>query len=459
MKIKEVPKSGFAIGYTQEDIMNYQFQQIKSMLERVAKTNTYYKGVFHKNGIVVNKINRMEDFHEIIPFMAKKDIVESLKDNPPYGNHLGISVENIWRIFTTSGTSGFGQEVYSFNRKDVEEMVNRWVPHFCAIGVKKGDVVANILPLSMLNAGWSTHDGASGNDLNCINLAPYDTKSRLDIMKKFKPRWTWGTPSYFNYLTCTCKELNIDPRKEFSNLKSITFGGESYPVEFGRFIEDAWGVKLHELYGISQACGYVGGTCEYGSIMPDGSWGSIHLPDTHIYFEIINPETGAHVASGEEGELVITTLERESCPLIRYRIADKVRYIAHGDCRCKMPGTAIMAGNISRYDDMIKVKANNIWPAAVDAVIFSDTNCEEYRARVYIGDRGTEKVEMKIALKGGVPSDKEYLENYRNEMKNRLKLATNVTMQIELVEKDSFEIFAFKARRWKDERKENLKNQ
>lgn len=452
-----ISDSGFGFRGTRDEIRAYQFTRVKSLLERVSRDNPFYKRRFAREGVVVGKIGRMEDFLEKIPFMAKKDVVESLTEDPPYGIHLGIPKEKIWRIFTTSGTSGFGQEVYSFTRKDVEEMIARWAPHFVDMGLAEGDVVANLLPLSMLNAGWSTHEGAAGNGLNCINLAPYDTKQRIDLMKRFRPKWTWGTPSYFNYLTCTCNELGIDPRKELGSLKAITFGGESYPAEFGRFVEDAWGVKLHELYGISQACGYVGGTCGHGAILPDGSWGTIHLPDRHILFEIIDPETGIQVRSGEEGELVITTFEREGCPLIRYRIADKVRYVADGACRCGMSGTGIQAGTITRYDDMIKVKANNIWPSAVDAVIFSDTNCEEYRARVYIDEKGVERVDVKISLKSGLPKTRDELENFRNEFRNRLKLATNVTMNIEFLDKGSLERFAFKARRWQDDRKAGLK--
>ncbi len=453
----KIEKSGFPGDCSKADVENYQFTKIKALLERVAKTNTYYQRVFQRNGIAVDKIRSLGDFREKIPFMAKKEIVESLKEAPPFGIHLGIPTEDILRIFTTSGTSGFGQEVYSFTRRDVDEMAARWAPHFRDMGLKRGDIVANLLPLSLLNAGWSTHDGCVGNDLNCINLAPLDTKSRLDQMRKFKPKWTWGTPSYFNYLTCTCDELGIDIKKEFAELKAITFGGESYPAEFGRFVEESWNIRLHELYGISQACGYVGGTCEHGAILPDGSWGTIHLPALHIYFEIIDPETGALVKPGEEGELVMTTLLREACPLIRYRIADKVRLVGHGECRCGMAGLGIQAGTITRYDDMIKIKANNIWPSAVDAVIFSDQNCDEYRARVYLDERGVERADVQISLKSGIPRNKEELENYRNEFKNRLKLATNVTMHIEFLEKGALEKFAFKARRWKDERKETLR--
>ena len=248
----------------------------------------------------------------------------------------------------------------------------------------------------------------------------------------------------------------IDTGKTFSRLKALSVAGETYPKEWASFIEKFWGVKLHELYGCTQASGWMGGTCENGAMINGDKRGKIHLAEFSIYCEVLNPETGIHVKSGEEGELVITTLFREGSPLIRFRMADKVRFFTYKECNCGRMLNAIEAGTVSRYDDMIKVKGNNIWPETVDSIIFSKDEIEEYVGRAYIDESGKENVEIKVAMKENIKINEKEKKNLIVEMRKTLKQKTNVDMEIVLVQRNALPLFEFKARRWKDERKDTL---
>ena len=83
--------------------------------------------------------------------------------------------------------------------------------------------------------------------------------------------------------------------------------------------------KVYNHYGMTEM-GYGGGVeCE--------CLNGYHLRENHLYFEIINPTTGESVRDGEYGEVVVTTLNRQAMPLIRYRTGDISRYMIE-PCAC-----------------------------------------------------------------------------------------------------------------------------
>jgi phenylacetate-CoA ligase len=65
--------------------------------------------------------------------------------------------------------------------------------------------------------------------------------------------------------------------------------------------------------------------------------------------------------------VLITSFSREAMPLICFRANDHVRLLPPGLCDCGRDSAALwQVGTISRYDDMIKIKATNVWPQTVD---------------------------------------------------------------------------------------------
>jgi phenylacetate-CoA ligase len=73
------------------------------------------------------------------------------------------------------------------------------------------------------------------------------------------------------------------------------------------------------------------------------------------------------VPDGEVGELVLTTINREAMPLLRYRTRDLTR-ILPGDCPCGRHHKRLdrMKG---RSDDMMILKGVNIFPIQIETVL------------------------------------------------------------------------------------------
>ena len=125
-------------------------------------------------------------------------------------------------------------------------------------------------------------------------------------------------------------------------------------------ISSELGIDLYDIYGLTEIYGPgISISCDCNN--------GLHYWDDHLYFEIIDPQTGQNLADGEYGELVITTLTKEGAPLLRYRTRDLTR-ILPGQCSCGLPYPRhdLILG---RTDDMVKVKGVNIYPGQIEEVL------------------------------------------------------------------------------------------
>ncbi|MEZ0264961.1 MAG: phenylacetate--CoA ligase family protein, partial [Phycisphaerae bacterium] len=122
--------------------------------------------------------------------------------------------------------------------------------------------------------------------------------------------------------------------------------------------------------------------------------GGLHLIESECIAEVIDPATGLSVPDGEPGELVLTNLGRWGSPLVRYRTNDRVR-ISRDLCACGRWFARMEGGILGRFDDMITVRGNNVFPTAVEAIVRRFPEVEEFRVRVIgTGSLGEVKVEL-----------------------------------------------------------------
>ena len=172
------------------------------------------------------------------------------------------------------------------------------------------------------------------------------------------------TPSYANYLAEHCREhFNMEPRE--LGLKIMSVGGEpggGLP-EVRRKIEQEWGCQVLEAMGNADMAPVLFSEC------PEGNGMHFIAPD-FVICELIDPETGQVIPmeDGAEGELVYTAIDRECCPLVRFRTRDLIKVWTE-PCACGLKTFRIRC--VGRSDDMLIVRGVNVFPSAVKDVISS----------------------------------------------------------------------------------------
>lgn len=347
-----------------DQLREVQTMKLKKQIEYLYQNSGFYRERFDEEGFKPGDFGEIKDLDRL-SFTQKRDLRESQELDPPFGRHLAASPDRIIRVTTTAGTTGRAV-VQTYSRNDValrNEAVCRVLWGF---GVRPGDRVINGFALSMFNAGIPFC--AAVEHLGAVNVpvgAERKAAGLLRIAKDLGATVFIGTPSFATYIAEQCKEvLGIPPRE--LGLKILCGGGEPGFELPGvrRHLEEAFGTNgIFDLASSSDAHPNSFANCHVRN-------GKHHLTGDLVLVQLINPATGKEIEirDGAEGEYVFSHLDREACPLLRYRTNDIIR-VHTSACDCGRTGFRIDV--IGRSDDMLLVRGMNVFPSALQSVVSS----------------------------------------------------------------------------------------
>jgi phenylacetate-CoA ligase len=436
------------------ELEGLQFARLKAQAERLWATNPFYRSLWQGAKVSPESLRRPDDIRRF-PTVRKADFVADQAEAPPFGRRLGVPVEEVRLTAMTSGTSGQGQEIYGRTEADLLQVGYRhWLP-FELAGLKRGDLLVNCTPSGGVTAGgWGPPQGWRHGGLPAFHLGGVmSTEAKVDFLRKLKGlKAIYSSTHYVYTLADACQRLGFDPKRELPELKCLVFAAEGYPPQWLERMQAFWGCPLYEAYGSTQCIGYTHAQAAASrDRTPSGRALMFAIEWVNLY-EILDPESGAPVGEGEEGELVLTNLDVEGSPVFRFRMGDRVRRFGPRANALGWPFEAIETGGIGRYDDMLKIRGNNVWPSAVDDAVRAFPEVAEYVGVVDVDERARTDVVLRVALAS--PLAPERREALFAEIVQRVKARTNVLMRIEEVARAELPQFAYKTRRWTDRRKE-----
>ncbi|MEE8716432.1 MAG: phenylacetate--CoA ligase [Coriobacteriales bacterium] len=341
----------------------FQRDAILAELATIKQRSPFYAKKFAD--VDMGQIRTQEDF-ERLPFSEKADLREAYP--------LGIQAvpdEDVVRIHSSSGTTGT-PVIIPYTQKDVDDWAEMFARCYQAIGCTKLDRVHITPGYGLWTAGIGFQLGAERFGAMTIPMGPGNTEKQLRMMVDLQSTVLCATSSYALLLAERIAQEGIRDRLA---LKKGLIGSERWGKRMRERIADELGVELYDIYGLTEIYGPgVGVSCRYNT--------GIHCWDDFVYLEVIDPKTGRNLPDGEVGELVITTLQKQGAPLIRYRTHDLSSIVPGDDCPCGNTNTRITQ-LVGRTDDMFKVKGVNMFPAQVEEVIASvDGVSSEYQVMI-----------------------------------------------------------------------------
>lgn len=344
------------------DMTAEQFSQITDSFQTLKERSPFYARKFE--GIDLRDVKTQQDFQKL-PFTDKADLREAY----PLGL-AAVPQEQIVRIHSSSGTTGT-PVIVPYTKKDVEDWACMFARCYEYAGITPADRIQITPGYGLWTAGIGFQAGCERLGAMALPLGPGNTDKQLQMMMDLKSTVLCATSSYALLLAEEIAKRDIGDK---ICLRKGVIGSERWGDKMRARIASELGVELYDIYGLTEVYGPgIGINCKADSAM--------HIWSDYVYLEIVDPDTGEPVPDGEPGEIVLTTLQKEGAPLVRFRTHDLSR-IVPGPCECGSthPRIDIITG---RADDMVKVKGVNMFPAQIEEVIaFTDGTSSEYQVMI-----------------------------------------------------------------------------
>jgi phenylacetate-CoA ligase len=348
-----------------------QSRKLRAMLKGVLPANAFLALKVAEAGINPGTIKAPADLARL-PLTTKAELLADQENNPPYGTTLTYPRERYCRLHQTSGTTG-RPLCWLDTPASWQALLDCWDTMFRLAGVRPGDRLFFPFSFGPFLGFWTAFEAAARQGMMCLPGGGMSGAARLRHLLEHEATVVFCTPTYALRLAEVARAEGIDLAG--SPVRALIVAGEpggSIPATRAR-IESAWGARVFDHNGLTEV-GPMGIECVEN---PAG----LHLLEDDYIIEVLNPESLQPVPAGEIGELVVTNLNRLGSPVIRYRTGDRVR-VDPKPCACGRVFLRLDGGILGRTDDMIHVRGNNVYPAALEGILHRFPEVAEYRVEV-----------------------------------------------------------------------------
>ncbi len=417
---------------SRDEIMALQTKRLAWSLRHAYDNVAHYKKAFDAHGVHPSDFKQLSDLARF-PFTVKTD----LRDNYPF-NMFAVPREQLVRVHASSGTTG-KPIVVGYTAADIEVWSDVMARSIRAAGGRKGMILHNAYGYGLFTGGLGAHYGGERLGCTVVPVSGGMTERQVQLINDFKPDIIMVTPSYMLAILDEFGREGLDARK--CSLKFGIFGAEPWTNAMRREIEHAFDMNATDIYGLSEVIGP--GVAQECVETKDG----LHIWEDHFYPEIIDPETGAVLPDGENGELVFTSLTKQGFPIIRYRTRDLSRLMP-GTAR---PGMRRMQKVTGRSDDMIILRGVNVFPTQIEEVLLATDWCGGH-FQIELTREGRMD-EMTVLAEARPESwDGEGLVTHARQIVTHIKNTIGISSKVNIVAPDSLQRSQGKARRVYDKR-------
>lgn len=407
-----------------------QLRRLQTTVAWIHERVPFYRSKLDAAGIRPRDITTLDDLRRL-PFTDRAD----LRDTYPF-SMFAVPMDEVVRLHSTSGTTG-KPVVVGYTRGDVNTWTELTARVATAAGVGRKDLVDMAFGYGMFTGGWGMHYGIERIGATVIPAGSGNTERHIMMMRDFGTTTLVSTPSYALYIAEVGEGMGVDFKS--LPLRLALLGGEPCSDAVRAEIERRLSIKAADNYGLSEVMGPgVSSECECRC--------GLHLAEDHILWEVLDPASGAPVAEGEVGELVLTTLTKEAFPVLRYRTHDLTSVTTE---RCECGRTLARMSRVrARTDDMLIIKGVNIYPSQIEEVILGVEGARPHFQIVVDRKKGLDDLEVRLEVDTAIFSDMVTdMVVFQRTVADRLESVLGLRAKVSLVQPGAIERTADKTAR------------
>ncbi len=420
------------------------FAKLERQLRYAWERSPFYRGKWQEAGVSPDTLKSLDDLARF-PVVQKAELRAAQDASPPFGDYLCIEPSEVARIHGTSGTTG-RPTVFGVGAEDWHRIGEAHARILWGAGIRPHDRILICSFFSLYLGSWGALVGAERLGATVFPFGagvPGQTLMAVQWARELKPTAFYGTPSYALHFAETAKREGIDPRSlGFSILFFSGEPGAGIPATKA-LIEKTFGGISVDMGSMAEMSPWMtNGECRHRTGM--------HLWQDLVYTQLCHPDTFQPLPYGAEGTPVYTHLERTSQPMIRLVSGDRARWV-NDSCPCGRTYPRLPDGLYGRFDDMVIVRGENIYPSVVEDTLRA---IEGFGGefRMIVSRRETMDELLIRAEYSASHADPGRREALAGAMRERLRARLGVHPVVDLVPEGTLPRTEFKARRVIDDR-------
>ncbi|MCJ7642586.1 MAG: phenylacetate--CoA ligase [Desulfobacterales bacterium] len=419
-----------------EEMRKFQLEHLKKTLKWVYEKIPLYKNTFDEKGVKPDDLKTLEDLARF-PFTVKTD----LRDNYPFGL-CAVPLSQVIRIHASSGTTG-KPITGPYTAKDLEQWTECMARNLYSAGIRSNDICQNAYGMGLFTGGLGFHQGATRIGCAVIPISSGMTERQVMIMQDFGSTVLFATPTYALTIAERAEEMGVKVRD--LPLRIGVLGAEPWTVEMRKEIEQRMGIKAQEAYGLTE---FGGPGTAFDCVEQNG----LHINEDHFIIEIVDPVTTEVLPLGAKGEMVMTSIQREAMPLIRYRTRD-ITTLRREKCSC---GRTLLKMNkiFGRSDDMLIIGGVNVFPSQIESLLLEVKEIEPQYV-IFVRKKGyLDQLHLDVeAKKETYDAGPQKIAEVEKMVEAKIRGMVGIGIKIRLVPPKSITRSEGKAKRVIDERK------
>jgi len=372
---------------TPKQMSKYRDKAFRKIV-KYAYTAPLYHKKYKEAGIYPDDIKGINDITKL-PFITKMDLVKNFPDGI---NPIGYN-KNKAAVACTSGSSGNPVSI------------------FIDFPTMSQGIVVYLRELKLLNLHWkktkivhignlrSIHPDVAFEKMflskaksltslkNVMNMNASDPIK--DIIKKldgFKPDIIMTYPTTLQHIAYFKKNGyggNITP-------KILMVGGAVTDEYTKKYVEDAFGCPLLNIYGSTESGANIAFECM------EGTW---HINYDFFHVESVDEDMEL-VDPGKRGQIILTNLFGNGTPIIRYTgMNDWVRLRPRCECDCGLNTPIIMGGVEGRVSASIVLPDGRLMPSAQSIMSIFLSNMNSLKVKQYqIVQRKIDEIDLLFVI-------------------------------------------------------------
>jgi phenylacetate-CoA ligase len=396
-------------GASSSELKRLQLKLLRRQVERVFRNSRLYKRKFREAGVTPSAIRSLEDVQRL-PFVSRQELEEHFDDV------LGVPFAKVATVRMTSGTTGHPLKI-AHSRRDIELIADASARKLTYHGVTARDRVQITAAYGLWQGAWSVHWGAEAVGACIIPVGAGDTERQIRMIKQLGTTVLYGATNFHLRILEVAKSLDEDLRGY--KLRVGICVAEKPTTRQVSMLEEGFGYEKVAIdYGATEFPGF--------SVNCEKDVGVHHVWADYHLVEVVDPETHEPLGEGERGELVVTSLQREAFPLIRYLSRDVTEVTDFEKCTCGMSHPQVSA-DIDREDFMIKARGVPVFPSHVE-LILNEYGSLTGKCQVLVDKRTpSQEVVLKVEVAKALSASEEKLlrAGITEQVKNRVGITPN----------------------------------